>query len=180
MAQDIESLDVEGDLEGKGGRSMGRTLLLFFAVAVALLGGAAAGFMVVSPAVDGRLEASEAAGADKEGGGYGEGEGYASEAPAELYQIENIVVNPAQSDGLRFLLVTVAIDAASSGALADVEAREVELRDVLLRLFGAKTVAELSDATLRSALIEEVRVGIEGVIGEGTIRRVFVPQFVIQ
>lgn len=175
MSEEIENPEAEG------GSSVLRSLFLAVAVVLGLGGGGFVGFMIVSPAVVERAGAAEAPAAEE---GYGEGEQgeseYGSDAPSELHLIENLVVNPAQSDGLRFLLVTVAVDAASGSALTEVENREIELRDALLRLFGSKTVVELSDPTGRSALIEEVRLRLEEVLGDGKIRRVFVPQFVIQ
>ena len=167
--------------EAKGGSSVVRSLLLIVAVVLGLGGGGFVGFMIVSPAVAERVVAAEPTKAEEGDGEDEKGDGeYGGASPAELHLIENLVVNPAGSDGLRFLLVTVAVDAASGSALTEVENREIELRDALLRLFGSKTVVELSDPTGRTALIEEVRLGLEEVIGEGKIRRVFVPQFVIQ
>jgi flagellar FliL protein len=69
------------------------------------------------------------------------------------------------------------VDPKSTKSLED---RDAEIRDALIRAVGSKTVRELADVTLREALVADIRLALDGVVGAGVIRRIFIPQFVIQ
>ena len=94
--------------------------------------------------------------------------------------INDLVVNPAGSGATRFLLASVAISPGENGSVSTFETRDIELRDALLRLLGSKTVDELADIQLRAALTEEMIAVLDGLLGEGYVGQVFLPQFVIQ
>jgi flagellar FliL protein len=63
---------------------------------------------------------------------------------------------------------------------AELERREAEARDLVLRVLGGKTVAELADIGARDSLKAELLETLAGVVRVGEIRRLYLPQFVIQ
>lgn len=113
----------------------------------------------------------ESGDSDSEGG---------DEASGSIHTIANLVVNPAGSNGNRFLLVDLALGLSSPDAITELETRDAELRDELLHLFGSKTVAALADVTLRDPLKEEIQTLIDRLLGSGSVEDVFFPRFVIQ
>jgi flagellar FliL protein len=104
----------------------------------------------------------------------------ASWEPGVIYELENLIVNPASSQGTRFLVVTLAVELDGPVTAAELERREAEARDAILRILGAKTVAELSDIGARDTLKAELVDALEGVVRVGEVRRLYLPQFVIQ
>ena len=64
------------------------------------------------------------------------------------------------------------------------KARDAEVRDIVLRVMGAKTVEQLSDMAMRDSLRQEVSDSLTSLVPKAqrkkAIRRVFFPQFVIQ
>ncbi|HEX6632048.1 MAG TPA: flagellar basal body-associated FliL family protein, partial [Gemmatimonadaceae bacterium] len=97
-----------------------------------------------------------------------------------VHLVENLVLNPARSGGSRFLLLSVGFavkDDATAKTLAD---RDPELRDVIIRCFGAKTVDELVDVALRDSLKVELQQAVGERFGPATVSAVYFPQFVIQ
>lgn len=103
-----------------------------------------------------------------------------SEEPGVIYQLENLVVNPASSQGTRFLVATLAVELDGPVTAAELERREAEARDAVLRVLGSKTVAELSDISTRESLKSELLDTLAGVVRVGEMRRLYLPQFVIQ
>jgi flagellar basal body-associated protein FliL len=103
-----------------------------------------------------------------------------SEKAVALHQIENLVVNPAGSQGLRFLVVSIAIEVGDAKASADLVARDAELRDALVSLLGQKTVPELIDVGQREALRDEIRSTVVSILGRPSVLRVYLPLFVVQ
>lgn len=157
----------DGSLEG-GSRRGGRGLLPVVAGLVAglVLGGAVGGY-ALGPLVVKRL--SEPAGGAVE----------ARERGA-IHVMEGLVVNPADSQGLRFLVATVAFEVDSPATAEELAARDAEVRDAVLGVLGSKTVAQLADVGGREALKEELRAVAAGMVEKGEVRRVYLPQFVIQ
>lgn len=97
-----------------------------------------------------------------------------------MYQMDNLVLNPAGSGGTRFLLLSVALEVKDAGTLDLMKSRDPEIRDAILRMFGSKTVEQVSEASTRDQLRAELLATIEKMFVPGTIRKLYFPQFVIQ
>lgn len=103
-----------------------------------------------------------------------------SAAPAAIHAIENLVINPANTNGAKFLLVTTSIVAKDAAALEEIAARDTEVRDRIVDFLSAKAVEELGDPARREGLRTDLAVAVGGLFPEGTVKRVLLPQFVIQ
>jgi flagellar FliL protein len=97
-----------------------------------------------------------------------------------IHLMENLVLNPAGSGGSRFLMVAVAVEVKDDKVNDELTSRDAELRDAVLRLFGAKTVEQLSEMPTRDTLKTEIMKELGAKFPKGSIRRVYFPQFVIQ
>ncbi len=111
-----------------------------------------------------------------------EGEHGATEekGPSTVHQIENLVVNPANTNGSRFLLITTAIVVRDAAALEEVAARDAEVRDRVVELLSSRTVEQLSDPASRESLKQDLAAAVGALFEEGVVKRVLLPQFVIQ
>lgn len=103
-----------------------------------------------------------------------------SDAGRAMHLVQDLVVNPAQSRGTRFLVVSVAFEVDDAEAAARLSARDAELRDVLLDVLGNKTVEELADVSRRESLKEELRAAAQTLLAGGQVHRIYLPLFVIQ
>ena len=163
--------------------------LLPFVVAMVLglgLGGASGAFFVgpalargIAPegaaavaANDGEKAADAAAehGASKDG----------EKVTAQVYTLDNLVLNPAESGGTRFLLLSIAFETADAALVEDMKARDAELRDAVLVTLGAKTVDQLADMRARDAIKTELQTAALKLFKKKGALRVYFPQFVIQ
>jgi flagellar FliL protein len=169
--------------EGKKG---GSKLVLMLALVGGLAVGGAGGAFALGPMVAHQLV--PAAGADsahaeeepEEEAKEGEG-GAAAAKPVHV--IDNLVLNPAESGGQRFLLLTIAFELKDAAALEEMKARDAELRDAVLQSVGARSVEYLADMAKRDSLKAELR-GVAGKLfpdaRKPVVRRIYFPQFVIQ
>ncbi|MBI1809875.1 MAG: flagellar basal body-associated FliL family protein [Gemmatimonadetes bacterium] len=107
-----------------------------------------------------------------------EAEKAGKEAPVLL--LDNLVLNPANSGGQRFLLVSVGVQVSDPAANDEMKKREIEARDAVLRVFGNKTVEELSDVSRREGFKTEIKAILDSLLGPKVVRGVYFPQFVIQ
>ncbi|MDH3222770.1 MAG: flagellar basal body-associated FliL family protein [Gemmatimonadota bacterium] len=180
-----EDVTPEGGQEGKP-KKKGKAFLIL-GLLIGLGGGGVAGAYFLAPVIGERLATSEATGQDD--GGHGEEDGEAGggggdhgeeESAGVVHLVDNLVVNPAGSNGSRFLLANVAFETRDASYDDVITAREFQIRDGLLRVLGMKTVAELTDYTLREALVQELEEAIEKVLGDDSVTHIYLPQYVIQ
>ena len=164
-------------------RKRGGLLPLALVAVLTLVVGGGVGILVVGPMLAGGGEASTAETSEhgeQESDGHGETGGHGAAGGTEHYSIENLVVNPAGTQGTRFLIVSMTILPDNAETLARLTAKDAEIRDTLLQVLAGKTIQDLSDLTQRERVKEEMRAAAETVVRPGKIRRIFLPQFVLQ
>ncbi len=154
-------------------------------LAVALVGAGAGGWFggpVVTPIVAEMMASSPSEGGDDGhgGGGYGGdrpyGDASADDGPLT---IDNLILNPAESGGSRFLIATLVLD-TNEDTRAELESRDAEARDLLQTVLAIRTVDELSDISLRDEIRNDLRIALNTMLGYEGVHRIFLPQFVIQ
>jgi flagellar FliL protein len=100
-----------------------------------------------------------------------------------VYKLDNIIVNPADSEGQRFLMCTVAIVSEDSKELDVLREHEIELRDRVVTLLSKQPMSRLTSQAARDSL----RMDLLGVIlptlgpdGREAELKIYLPQFVVQ
>lgn len=152
-----------------------------------VLGGATGTFVVapklvppVAPAAgDSAAEhgaEAEAEGEHGKGGEAGEGEGSAP----KMVTLENIIVNPAGSQGSRFLMTSVAFATEDEKLESSLRDRQVELRDRVTTVLEVMTMQQLTAPGARDTVKVRIQAMVVSMIGGKPKLKVFVPQFVIQ
>jgi flagellar FliL protein len=95
-------------------------------------------------------------------------------------QITDLVVNPAGTDGTRYLCTTVALETIDPKVSEEIKSREAQIRDVLIEILGRRTTSELADLGTRDALREEIRASVNGLLGDDAVVGVYFSNFVLQ
>ena len=161
---------------------------------LALVGGLAigggAGAFLVGPAMAKGIapaaahaggDSTDADGEEAEAAGEHGGKTKEGEAPAKnVHTLDNLVLNPAGSNGTRFLLLTIALEVKNEAVLEEMKVRDAELRDAVLVTLGGKSVEQLAEMSAREALKNELRDVAATLFKPGAVKRVYFPQFVIQ
>ncbi len=167
-----------------GGKKAG--LVIGLTLAGALAGGLAASLLVAPKIIArnappaGATTDSAPAGGHEGGEEHGGGGAEAGEGEKKLIELPNIVVNPAGSQGSRFLMATVAVTVADDEAEKVLRAHEVEFKDKVVTILEALTMAQLSAPGARDALKVKIAAAAGTIIGSKVPVKVFLPQFVIQ
>lgn len=179
-------MDEENETEAAPKRGGKKMIVAVVLVVGALAGGGAGAFFagpLLADMILGPADAAGAAHADSTDAAHGEeddGHGGGHAAGAANYLVENLVLNPAGSNGTRFLMASVALDLAEAEASGQLESRDAQVRDALLTVLGHKTVEELTDVTARDSLKVELKSAVAELFPEGTVTGIYLPQFVIQ
>lgn len=156
-------------------------------VAVGAVVGSAVGVAFLGPMVAAKsgktlpvAAAHDSAGGEGEHAAPAEGEEGGEGATAAVHLLDNLVLNPAGSNGSRFLLLSVAIEANAAATVETFKSRDAELRDIVLTALGTKTVDELTDMSNREAFKADLTKSIDEHFGKKAVKRLYFPQFVVQ
>jgi flagellar FliL protein len=95
-------------------------------------------------------------------------------------RMEGLVVNPSNSDGNRYLAVSLAFESASSGAGAEIESKKVVVKDTILAHLSKQTVEELSNPGRREELKTELLEATNHILGGEGVDRLYFTEFVLQ
>lgn len=159
--------------EAPAAPARGPKLIIVGAFAGLLLGGAVGGLVIAPRLGNAQAEEVVEVAADEHGSAE-------PAAAALVHQIENLVVNPASTNGARFLLVTTAIVVVDAASLEELKLRDAEIRDRIVDLLSGRTIDELADPSRREALKTDLATAIGALFEKGVVTRVLLPQFVIQ
>lgn len=153
----------------------GRGWLVPAVALVAALGGGVVGALVVAPKLR-PAAATATAGLDP--------------VPAEptpegsdkgpIFRVDNLIVNPAGSQGSRFLMISLAVETPDAKVDAVLRRQEARIRDLAISLLERLSMEALSVPGIRDSLKRQLSDTISAVAGTSTKLRVFLPQFVVQ
>lgn len=135
----------------------------------------------VAAVADSGAEHGEEAKGEEEGEGgehgkKGEGEGSAP----KMVNLDNIIVNPAGSQGTRFLMTSIAIATEDEKLETALRDRSVELKDKVITALEVMTMQQLTSAGARDTVKTRIQSMVVAMLGGKPKVKVFVPQFVIQ
>lgn len=177
---DEQAFDFEDEDSGEGGaRSKRPRKLVVAVIVVSSLLGAVVGGGVVAPRVAVGSAAEAHKNQNQSEGGHGGG-GHGQEGGGNIVEFENVIVNPAGSDGLRFLMATVAFDVSSSEEQDFLRERKLQIRDRVTSVLEAQTIEMLTAHGARDSLKVLLRHVLVGFVDEAAPVRVYIPHFVIQ
>jgi len=125
-----------------------------------------------TPPAQDRTEASESHAAPRGGEGHGGSGGATGE-------LGNLLVNPAGSRGLRFLMASVTLEVLgdNSRAVGDLRRRDAQLRDLVIGVLETYTLDDLTGPGARDTAKQHISVAVDSTFGVHV--EVYMPQFVI-
>jgi len=97
-----------------------------------------------------------------------------------IYQIENIIVNPAGEEGNRFLMATVAFELPTPAHEEHLREQDVRVRDKVLSILEDQTMEMLTMPGARDSLKHQLADAVWPMVPDAKWMGVYLPQFVIQ
>ena len=95
--------------------------------------------------------------------------------------LDSVVVNVAQTEGRRYLKVTVHLEVPDEEKLVkEVESRKPQLLDLIVATLTKKTLSEVTAPEALDKLRDEVRERFVPALGPERVRQVFITEFVVQ
>ena len=97
-----------------------------------------------------------------------------------IHVIDDLVINPAGSAGMRYVCVSVGLESSSPAVLEQMKVRDPQIKDRLIRIFGSKSVPELVDVESRERIRAEIRTSVEEILPPEGLDAVYFVNFVLQ
>ncbi len=96
------------------------------------------------------------------------------------YVVKDLIVNPAGTNGLRFLLTTIGLEVTSEETVKELEKRDVQIHDSIIGILTSKTLPELDETSTRDSLKVSIKDRINKDLVTGSIVNVYFSKFIIQ
>jgi len=156
------------------GKSSKKILMIFAVVAVQLVG---AYFLVGFLLRHGNQDADDAAPTSQQ---QAAAKRVADPSFEQVYVVKDLIVNPAGTNGLRFLLTTVGLEVTSEETVKELEKRDVQIHDSIIEILSSKTLPELDESSSRDSLKAAIKIQINKALVTGSVVNVYFSKFIIQ
>ena len=107
-----------------------------------------------------------------------EGEGKHS-APQKIFNIEDLIINPAGTNGQRLLLLSVGFGVESEEPLNLLKENEVIIKDLVITAVSQKTLGTLSKIEMKDSLKVELANKINSVYPNANVKNVYFSKYLI-
>jgi len=107
----------------------------------------------------------------------------AAKAPpviGSLWSLDPFIVNLIDNNGERYLKVVMQFEVGDPSIIQELDLVKPRIRDGILDLLSSKAMTDLSDATGKQRLREEIILRVNNAISRGRISKVYFTEFVIQ
>lgn len=139
-----------------------------FLVQVVLLYFLATKFLVPTTAVQATEKKAEPASEKKE------------EPARQVYVVSDLIVNPAGTNGTRFLLTTIGVEVDSPQTKSELEKKDIQVRDALISILTSKGLDQLGKVDQREVLRGEIAAKVGEMLKSGKPKNIYFGKFIIQ
>lgn len=141
-------------------------------VAVKFLGSASKGADSSEEKVESEVKAESKSEA---GGKHGQ-----AASPGTMFDLDPFIVNLADTPDIRYLKLTVKLEAESEAVAAELSARIPQIRDAVLVLLSSKDVNAVRTTQGKFQLRDEITQRINGLLKKPGVRSAYFTEFVVQ
>lgn len=102
--------------------------------------------------------------------------------PADFvtYQMEELVVNPANTNGKRYLMVEISLELDDKADIQKIEQHKLRLKQEIMETLSSRSIPELVKVSERDKLRSEIIMLINSTIGVRSVRNLYFTKYVMQ
>ena len=97
-----------------------------------------------------------------------------------IYTIEDIVVNPAETDGKRLLLLSLGITVKSEEDKTEMQAKDVLIKDAIISTISSKNLYQLNSSGYKDTLKVELTARIKNIFPKVHLHQVYFSKYILQ
>lgn len=96
-----------------------------------------------------------------------------------LYSVDDIIVNPQGSNGEQLLLASIAFDLGSEENVAELKAKDVLVKDLVISILSNKDAVQLSNNAFKDSLRTEISQKVEKFLPSLKVNRVYFSKYIL-
>ncbi len=97
-----------------------------------------------------------------------------------VYMVEDLIINPANTDGKRLLLSSLGFDVSTEKEHKALKAKDVLLKDAIISVMGSKELAQLGNTAYRDTLRIEITKRLSYVMPDVKINTIYFSKYILQ
>jgi len=97
-----------------------------------------------------------------------------------VYMVEDVVVNPANSEGKRLLLSSLGFDISTQEEHEELKSKEFLLKDAIISIMSSKDVARLSNIAYRDTLRTEIIKRLSALMPKVKVNTIYFSKYILQ
>lgn len=97
-----------------------------------------------------------------------------------VYMVEDVVINPANSEGKRLLLSSLGFDISTEQEHQELKSKEFLLKDAVISIMSSKDVARLSNIVYRDTLRTEIIKRISVLMPKVKVNTIYFSKYILQ
>lgn len=97
-----------------------------------------------------------------------------------IYSLDDLIVNPANTNGKMLLLASVGLSVESEESKKTLEEKQVVVKDAVISVLSSKSVTQLGSATYRDTLKVEILKNLSVQLPGSKVNNIYFSKFIIQ
>lgn len=97
-----------------------------------------------------------------------------------IISIDDIVINPAYTNGQRLMLTSVALELRKEKDYHDAKNKEIAVRDAIISILSSKSVQKLTEVGYKDSLKIEIRQNLKNSLPNSEIDYVYFTKYIVQ
>ncbi|MEW6702971.1 MAG: flagellar basal body-associated FliL family protein [Bacteroidota bacterium] len=97
-----------------------------------------------------------------------------------VYMVEDLIINPAKTDGKRLLLSSLGFDVSTELDHQELKSKDVLLKDAVISVMSSKEMTQLSSNSYRDTLRTEIMKRISQLMPNVKINTIYFSKYILQ
>lgn len=96
-----------------------------------------------------------------------------------IHSVDDVIVNPAGTNGEQLLLASIAFDLASQEAQKELTDKEIIVKDMIISVLSSKTITQLSNTLYKDTLRTEISKKLQTNLPLVKVNKVYFSKYII-
>ncbi|MCK9279927.1 MAG: flagellar basal body-associated FliL family protein [Melioribacteraceae bacterium] len=97
-----------------------------------------------------------------------------------VYVIDDLIINPAGTDGKRFLLSSIGFDIKTEQNQQELKAKEILVKDAIISILSSKNVLQLGNSLYRDTLKLEISGKVSELLPAVSLNTIYFSKYILQ
>jgi flagellar FliL protein len=97
-----------------------------------------------------------------------------------VYMVEDLIINPAKTDGKRLLMTSLGFDVSTEAEHQELKAKDVLLKDAVIAVMSSKELVQLGNTAYRDTLRTEIVKRLSQLMPKVKINTIYFSKYILQ